>query len=76
VKAQPGEIPDVSGRDVVEAARKLSRAGYDVAAIQTVKSEVEAGTTLKTQPAAGTSAEPGTPVFLVTSGGPSGQAGD
>jgi excisionase family DNA binding protein len=76
VKAQPGEIPDVSGRDVVEAARKLSRAGYDVAAIQTVKSEVEAGTTLRTQPAAGTSAEPGTPVFLVTSGGPSGQAGD
>jgi excisionase family DNA binding protein len=76
VKAQPGEIPDVSGRDVVEAARKLSSAGYDVAAIQTVKSEVEAGTTLRTKPAAGTAAESGTPVFLVTSGGPSGQAAD
>lgn len=70
VKTRPGEVPDVSGRDVVEAARKLSRAGYDVAAIQTVKSEEEAGTALRTQPAAGTAAEPGTPVFLVTSSGP------
>lgn len=76
VKAQPGDIPDVSGRDVAEAARKLSSAGYDVAAIQTVRSEEEAGTALGTQPAAGTAAEPGTPVLLVTSGGPSGKAAD
>jgi beta-lactam-binding protein with PASTA domain len=47
-----------------------------VAAIQTVRSEKEAGTALGTQPAAGTAAEPGTPVLLVTSGGPSGQAAD
>jgi excisionase family DNA binding protein len=68
----PGEVPDVSGRDVVEAARKLSGAGYEVAAMRTVKSEERAGTTLRTQPAAGSAAEPGTPVFLVMSGGPSG----
>lgn len=72
VETRPGEVPDVSGRDVAAAARKLSRAGYEVAAIQTVKSQEEAGATLRTQPAAGTAAEPGTPVFLVMSGGPTG----
>ena len=69
-----GRDPDVSGRDVVEAARKLG-AGYDVATIQTVKSEVEAGTTLRTKPA-GNGGGVGNPGVLVTSGGPSGQAAD
>jgi excisionase family DNA binding protein len=74
VQTGPGEVPDVSGRDVEEAARRLSRAGYEVAAIQTVNSEEEAGTVLRTQPAVGTKAEPGTPVFLVMSGGPTGRS--
>jgi excisionase family DNA binding protein len=74
VQTGPGEVPDVSGRDVEEAARRLSRAGYEVAAIQTVKSEEEAGTVLRTQPEVGTAAEPETPVFLVMSGGPTGQS--
>jgi excisionase family DNA binding protein len=74
VQTGPGEVPDVSGRDVEEAARRLSREGYEVAAIQTVNSEEEAGTVLRTQPAVGTKAEPGTPVFLVMSGGPTGRS--
>ena len=74
VETGPGEVPDVSGREVEEAARRLSRAGYEVAAIQTVESEEEAGTVLRTQPAVGTAAEPGSPVFLVMSGGPAGQS--
>ncbi|HEX2183290.1 MAG TPA: PASTA domain-containing protein [Rubrobacteraceae bacterium] len=75
MKTGPGEVPDVSGRDVEEAARRLSRAGYEVAAIQVVKSDEEAGTVLRTQPAAGTAAEPGSPVFLIMSSGPTGRSG-
>ena len=72
VETRPGEIPDVSGRSIVEAAKLLSEAGYDVAAVQAVKSQQEAGTTVRTEPAAGSAAEPGSPVVLVMSGGPSG----
>jgi excisionase family DNA binding protein len=71
-ETRPGEIPDVSGRSIVEAAKLLSEAGYDVAAVQAVKSQQEAGTTVRTEPAAGSAAEPGSPVVLVMSGGPSG----
>ena len=71
-RASPGEIPDVSGQGVVQAARMLSRAGYEVAAIQTVESEKEAGTAVGTEPSVGTAAEPGTPVLLKMSGGPTG----
>jgi excisionase family DNA binding protein len=72
VETRPGEIPDVSGRSIVEAAKLLSEAGYDVAAVQAVKSQQEAGMTVRTEPAAGSAAEPGSPVVLVMSGGPSG----
>ncbi len=71
-QARPDEAPDVSGKSVVEAARALSRAGYEVAAIRTVQSEAEAGTAVGTEPSVRT-AEPGTPVVLVMSGGPSGR---
>jgi excisionase family DNA binding protein len=72
-EASPGEGPDVSGKSVVEAARVLSGAGYDVAAIRTVKSDEEAGTVVRVEPAAGGSElEPGASVVLVMSGGPSG----
>jgi hypothetical protein len=63
------EVPDVSGRGVVEAARGLSRAGFEVAAIKTVESRKEAGTVMRTKPSA---VEPGEPVVLVASGGPTG----
>jgi excisionase family DNA binding protein len=71
-RARPGEIPDVSRRGVVQAARMLTRAGYEVATIQAVESEKEAGTAVDTEPSAGTAAEPETPVILRMSGGPTG----
>jgi hypothetical protein len=68
-EAERVEVPDVSDRDVVEAARDLSRAGFEVAAIKTVKSRKEAGTVMRTKPS---TAAPGEPVTLVASGGPTG----
>ena len=65
-------VPDVSGQGVVEAARTLSGAGFEVAAIKTVTSQEEAGTTTRTVPSAGSAVGPGTPVVLVVSGGPAG----
>ena len=71
-RARLGEIPDVSGQGVVQAARMLTRAGYEVATIQAVESEKEAGTAVETEPSVGTAAEPGTSVILRMSGGPTG----
>jgi beta-lactam-binding protein with PASTA domain len=73
VDTGPGEVPDVSGRSVDQAAKALSRAGYEVAAIQTVKSEEEAETAVGTEPSVGTPVGPGSPVVLRMSGGPSGK---
>jgi excisionase family DNA binding protein len=71
----PGEaVPDVSGEGVIEASRTLSSAGFEVAAIKTVPSQKEAGTTTRTVPSAGSAAGPGTPVVLVVSGGPVGNS--
>jgi excisionase family DNA binding protein len=66
------EVPDVSDRGVVEAARTLSRSGFEVAAVKSVASQKEAGTVMRMKPSAGSAVEPGTPVVLITSGGPSG----
>jgi excisionase family DNA binding protein len=71
VDTGPGEVPDVSGRSVAQAAKALSRAGYEVAAIQIVKSEEEAETAVGTEPSVGTPVGPGSPVVLRMSGGPS-----
>jgi excisionase family DNA binding protein len=65
-------VPDVSGQGVVEASRTLSGAGFEVAAIKTVTSQEEAGTTTRTVPSAGSAVGPGTPVVLIMSGGPAG----
>jgi serine/threonine-protein kinase len=73
VQTGPGEVPDVSGRGVVEAAKALTRAGYEVGAIRTVKSEEEPGTAVGTEPSAGIAARPGSQVVLKTSGGPDGK---
>ncbi|MGH3106071.1 MAG: PASTA domain-containing protein, partial [Rubrobacteraceae bacterium] len=72
-EASPGERPDISGKSVVEAARVLSGAGYEVAAIRTVKSDEEAGTALRVEPVAGSAVEPGASVVLVMSGGSTGR---
>src|SRR5215204_3145488 len=72
-EARSGGLPDVSGKSVVQAAKVLSGAGYEVAAIRTVKSDEEAGTAVRIEPAAGSAVEPETPVVLVMSGGPTGR---
>jgi excisionase family DNA binding protein len=72
-RATAGEGPDVSGQSVVEAARVLSRAGYEVSAIRTVKSDEEAGTVVRVEAAGESEVEPGAPVVLVMSGGPTGR---
>jgi len=67
-------VPDVSGQGMVEASRSLSGAGFEIAAIKTVPSQKEAGTTTRTVPSAGSVAGPGTPVVLIVSGGPDGNS--
>ncbi len=66
------EVPDVSNRGVIEAARTLSRAGFEVTAMKAVKNEQEAGTVMRTKPTAGSAMERGEPVVVVMSGGPTG----
>jgi excisionase family DNA binding protein len=73
IETRPGEVPDVSGRSVVEAAKVLSRAGYEMSAIRTVKSDEEPGTAVGTEPPVGTAAKRGSPVVIRMSGGPSGK---
>ena len=51
------EVPDVSDRGVVKAARILSRAGFEVAATKRVASQREIGTVLRTKPSAGSVVE-------------------
>jgi hypothetical protein len=69
-EAKRVEAPDVSGRDVGEAARTLSRAGFEVTTIKAVKSPKEAGTVLKTKPSKVSATEK--QVVIVMSGGPTG----
>jgi hypothetical protein len=64
------EIPDVSNREVEDATRILSQAGLTVAAAKNEASPQEIGTLLGTEPAAGSTVEPGSRVTLVLSGGP------
>jgi hypothetical protein len=71
-EAERVEVPDVSDRGVVEAVPVLRRAGFRVSAIKVAKSQKEAGTVTRTKPSAGSAVEPGTPVVLVMSGGPTG----
>jgi DNA-binding transcriptional MerR regulator len=66
------EVPDVSDRVAVEAARTLSRAGFEVTSMKAVKSKQEAGTVMRTKPTAGSAMEQGKPVVVVMSGGPTG----
>jgi len=71
-EAERVEVPDVSERGVVEAAQIISRAGFEVVAIKSVESQKDAGTVMRTRPSAGSAVEPGTPVVLIMSGGPTG----
>ena len=66
------EVPDVSDRGVAEAARILSRAELDVAAIKSVARQKKAGTVVRTEPSAESAVGPETPIVIVMSGGPTG----
>jgi PASTA domain len=65
-------IPVVSGRSLEEAVRTISGAGFEVAAIKTEASRRNPETAIRTEPAAGAPAKPGTPVTLTISGGSTG----
>jgi hypothetical protein len=66
------EVPDVSDGGVAGAVHALSRAGFEVAAIEIVASTKRAGKVIKTDPAAGSAVEPENPIVVVMSGGPTG----
>jgi excisionase family DNA binding protein len=66
------EVPDVSGKSLEEAARIISGAGFEIAAIRTESSQEEPETIIRTEPSAGASARSGAPLILTMSGGPTG----
>ena len=66
------EVPDVSNLGVIGAGRVLSRAGFEIAAIEIIASRKRARTVIGTEPAAGSVVEPETPIVVVMSGGPTG----
>lgn len=65
-------VPDVSNRRMGEAAQTLTDAGLEVAFIRAERSQEKPETIIGTIPAAGTRAEPGTPMTLRVSVGPPG----
>jgi excisionase family DNA binding protein len=67
-----GEVPDVSGQSLEEAARILSGAGFEIAAIKTEASQEEPETIIRTDPSAGAFTKQGASVILTMSGGPTG----
>jgi DNA-binding transcriptional MerR regulator len=68
------QIPDVSGRSLEAAVRIISRAGFEVTAIETEASPQAPETAIRTEPAAGIPAKPGTAVTLTMSSQPTGAA--
>ena len=65
-----GVVPDVSGRTVDNALVLLQDAGFELGnQTEEFSSSVEAGKIISTDPAAGTSASPGTRINLVVSKG-------
>ena len=66
------EVPEVSGGGVAGAVHALSRAGFEVAAIEIVASRKRAGKVIGTEPAAGSAVEPENRIVVVMSGGPTG----
>ncbi len=63
-------IPDVTGLPLEEALVALAEGGLNVIEATEVSETVPAGQVIRTEPAAGQSAEADTPVLVVTSEGP------
>jgi eukaryotic-like serine/threonine-protein kinase len=63
-------IPDVAGQTVQQATNTLERLGFEVSVRGQADENVERGRVIRSVPAAGTSAEEGSTVTLIVSGGP------
>ncbi|MFC3999880.1 Stk1 family PASTA domain-containing Ser/Thr kinase [Nocardiopsis sediminis] len=64
------EVPDVIGSNVDEATQTLTNAGFEIGDRTEEESDsYEAGQIIRTDPAGGTSADPGTAINLVVSSG-------
>jgi serine/threonine-protein kinase len=66
----PVEVPDVAGRDQVEATQLLNQAGFRVTKSTEASSSVPSGSVIGTNPAAGTPAPRGSTVTIIVSSGP------
>jgi beta-lactam-binding protein with PASTA domain/tRNA A-37 threonylcarbamoyl transferase component Bud32 len=63
-------VPDVAGKDPVDAAADLGSAGFKVARTTEASSSVADGKVIRTDPAAGEQADEGSTVTMVVSSGP------
>ncbi|MBW3615041.1 MAG: Stk1 family PASTA domain-containing Ser/Thr kinase [Actinobacteria bacterium] len=63
-------IPDVTGKDVSDAANELGQAGFKTRATREASSTVDEGKVIRTDPAAGTKVDEGSTVTIVVSSGP------
>jgi len=63
-------VPDVAGKDPVDAAAELGSAGFKVARTNEASSSVAEGKVIRTNPAAGEQADEGSTVTMVVSSGP------
>ncbi|MGH9004223.1 MAG: PASTA domain-containing protein, partial [Acidimicrobiia bacterium] len=62
-------VPDVAEQSAVSASNQLGAAGFKVESVSEASDEVEEGTVIRTDPAAGTQAPKGSTVRLVVSSG-------
>jgi len=63
-------IPDVTGKDVSDAANQLGQEGFKTRTTREASAKVEEGKVIRTDPPAGTEAEAGSTVTIVVSSGP------
>ncbi len=63
-------IPDVTGKDVSDAANELGQEGFKTRATREASATVEEGKVIRTNPAAGTKVDEGSTVTIVVSSGP------
>jgi serine/threonine-protein kinase len=63
------KVPDVAGQSSVSAANQLGAAGFKVEPVNEPSDDVESGTVIRTDPAAGTDAPKGSTVQMVVSSG-------
>ena len=70
---EPQAVPDLAGKNIGEASRILTEAGFVVGATSTENSDLTPDTVIRTDPAASTLAKAGSTVNIVLSAGPNTQ---